>query len=105
MLKTAYDLGVQQAFQDAGMAKESMPMWLKRTLMGAGAGAGLGAGTSAALGNDAGDIGIGAGIGALGGGLTGASISALKRLEINKLLEAKRSAMEELKREFAHAFG
>jgi surface antigen len=105
MLKVAFDLGVRQAFLDAGITKESMPMWLKRTLMGTGVGAGLGAGTSALMGNDAGDIGVGAGIGALGGGLTGASISALKRIEINKLLEAKRAAMEELKREFQGAFG
>lgn len=105
MLKTAYNLGIQQAFLDAGITKESMPMWLKRALMGAGVGGGLGAGTGAIMGNEPEDIGIGAGIGALGGALTGASISGLKRLEINKLLEAKRAAMEELKKEFARAIG
>jgi hypothetical protein len=100
MLKVAYNLGVQQAFLDTGITKESIPMWLKRTLMGAGMGAGLGAGTSALMGNDVDDVGIGAGIGALGGGLTGAAISGIKHMDFRKALEAHREAMKELRKLF-----
>jgi hypothetical protein len=103
MLKVAYNLGVRQAFLDAGIIKESMSPWVKRPLMGAGVGAGLGAGTAALLGGDLSDVGIGAGIGALGGGLTGGAISGIKRLELQKFLDKKRAAMDALKAEFEEA--
>ena len=77
-----------------------IPMWLKRTLMGTGTGAGLGAGTMALMGGDLSDIGVGAGLGALGGGLTGAAISGVKRLKVLAARDRLRAMMADIEKAF-----
>ena len=73
MLKTAYELGVKLAMQEAGLVKEAGALGMLRKSLGAG-------GTGAAVGGS-----LGAGIGAIGGGLSddgSAASGALKGLLI-----------------------
>lgn len=97
MLKVAYNLGVDLAFEDVGMRKEALAPWLSGALKGSLGGALLGAGTGAAITEmDPDAVAVGAGLGALGGGLTGASLPLLRKLDAVKALEEKVEARKSL---------
>jgi hypothetical protein len=103
VLKVAYRLGIQKAFEEAGL---KMAGALDRAaLIGALGGAGLGVGGTALAGGDLKDILLAGGVGAAAGGLGGyfyptqriAARRAMRRVaketdELEKLLEGELAA-------------